>query len=97
MAGKEKVGKIYAGDVERFASWDTSFVWDQFPPSPHVLTIHGLADDTVPPWVETSWLAINEDSLISSGMTRLSMRGPFPHGSLEHTHYTWWKVQIIIS
>lgn len=49
VAGQEKIGRIFPGDVERFASWDTSFVWDQFPLQTHVLTLHGLADETVPP------------------------------------------------
>lgn len=48
VAGKEKIGKIYPEDVERFATWDTSFVWDTFPQHTHALTLHGLADDTVP-------------------------------------------------
>jgi len=50
VAGKEQIGKVYAGDVERFAAWDTSFVWDKFPRGIHVLTVHGLADETVPPY-----------------------------------------------
>ncbi|KAF8517416.1 Alpha/Beta hydrolase protein [Hysterangium stoloniferum] len=50
VAGEEKVGKIYPGDVERFATWDTSYLWDSFPQRTHVLTVHGLADDTVPPY-----------------------------------------------
>ncbi|KIJ54913.1 hypothetical protein M422DRAFT_24793 [Sphaerobolus stellatus SS14] len=50
VARKEKIGKIFAGDVERFASWDTSYVWDQFPQDTHALTVHGLADDVVPPY-----------------------------------------------
>ncbi|KAJ7465127.1 Alpha/Beta hydrolase protein [Mycena latifolia] len=33
-----------------FVNWDTSFVWDQFPAKIHVLTIHGLSDNTVPPY-----------------------------------------------
>jgi len=31
-----------------FVKWDTSFVWDRFPPAVNVLTLHGLADQTVP-------------------------------------------------
>ncbi|KAF8574331.1 ectomycorrhiza-regulated esterase [Ramaria rubella] len=50
VAGEEKIGKIYDGDVERFATWDTSFVWNHFPQGTHVLTAHGLADETVPPY-----------------------------------------------
>ncbi|KAF9265273.1 alpha/beta-hydrolase [Marasmius fiardii PR-910] len=41
---------IYPGDVERFASWDSSLVWDHFPAVTDVLTIHGLSDKTVPPY-----------------------------------------------
>jgi len=50
VAGETKIGKIYPGDVERFVAWDTSLVWDRFPQRVHVLTIHGLADITVPPY-----------------------------------------------
>lgn len=32
-------------------NWDTSLVWDRFPTDVHVLTIHGLNDATVPPYV----------------------------------------------
>lgn len=45
------VGKIYPGDVEAFASFDTTLVWDKFPKHIHVLTIHGLKDAAVPPCV----------------------------------------------
>lgn len=41
---------IYPGDVERFANWDSSLVWDHFPAATDVLTIHGLSDKTVPPY-----------------------------------------------
>ncbi|KAF8496097.1 ectomycorrhiza-regulated esterase [Gautieria morchelliformis] len=50
VAGKEKIAKIYGGDVERFAAWDTSFVWDQFPQRTHALTIQGLVDEILPPY-----------------------------------------------
>lgn len=50
VAGQEKIGKIFEGDVERFASWDVSYLWDQFPQQIHVLTLQGLADEIVPPY-----------------------------------------------
>lgn len=43
------IGKIFPGDVEKFATWDTNYVWDQFPQHVQALTVHGLADDIVPP------------------------------------------------
>ncbi len=41
--------KIFPEDLEQFESWDTSIVWDHFPSSVDVLTIHGLSDQVVPP------------------------------------------------
>jgi hypothetical protein len=52
VAGKEQVGKVFPEDVVQFAKWDSSYLWDQFPQHTHVLTIHGLADKLVPPYVE---------------------------------------------
>jgi uncharacterized protein len=49
VAGNQVIGKIYPQDIEEFAQWDTSIVWDHFPPKIDVLTLHGLADATVPP------------------------------------------------
>lgn len=48
VARKAVVQKIYPHDLEEFSRWKSSIVWDQFPLSIHVLTIHGLADETVP-------------------------------------------------
>lgn len=47
VARKPVVGRIFPGDVENFASWDTSFMWD-FPSNVEVLSIHGINDTTVP-------------------------------------------------
>ena len=41
--------RIHADDFKTFAEWDTSFVWSQFPSAADVLSIHGLADNIVPP------------------------------------------------
>jgi hypothetical protein len=49
VARKPVIGKIIAHDLEQFASWDTSIVWDRFPAKTDVLTLHGLLDQTVPP------------------------------------------------
>jgi uncharacterized protein len=49
VAGKPVTGRIYPKDVEKFTTWDTSFVRDLFPSKVDVLTIHGLADNVVPP------------------------------------------------
>lgn len=43
--------KIYPEDLATFSAWDTSIVWDHFPASVHVLSLHGLSDKTVPPYV----------------------------------------------
>jgi len=42
--------KIFPEDLKAFTSWDTSFVWDQFPSNIDVLTVHGLSDQVVPPY-----------------------------------------------
>lgn len=41
--------RILADDFKHFTEWDTSFVWSNFPSATDVLSIHGLADNTVPP------------------------------------------------
>ncbi|PPQ88392.1 hypothetical protein CVT25_011271 [Psilocybe cyanescens] len=50
VARKPVVAKITPEDVQEFVSWDTSIVWDKFPQSTDVLTLHGLSDKTVPPY-----------------------------------------------
>ncbi|PPR05400.1 hypothetical protein CVT24_008014 [Panaeolus cyanescens] len=67
VARKEIVARITPQDLDEFISWDTSFVWDQFPPTTDVLTLHGLADKTVPPY----------DALIYAGA--LGPRSPGTH------------------
>jgi len=42
--------KITREDMEEFANFDSTMVWDHFPTSAHVLTMHGLKDKTVPPY-----------------------------------------------
>lgn len=48
VARKQLTAKITPESVEDFCTWDTSFVWEQFPKETDVLTIHGTADKTVP-------------------------------------------------
>lgn len=48
VARKAVVHKIYPHDLEEFSRWNSAIVWDHFPSSIDVLTIHGLADRTVP-------------------------------------------------
>ncbi|EIN12490.1 ectomycorrhiza-regulated esterase [Punctularia strigosozonata HHB-11173 SS5] len=55
VAGKPVTGIIRPKDVEAFATWDNSLVWDRFPAHVHALTIHGIADTTVPPYDATIW------------------------------------------
>ncbi|EGO23737.1 hypothetical protein SERLADRAFT_470020 [Serpula lacrymans var. lacrymans S7.9] len=50
VARKPVIQRIYPEDLEEFSRWDSSIVWDWFPSSIDVLTIHGLADKTVPPF-----------------------------------------------
>ncbi|KAF5331300.1 hypothetical protein D9758_015806 [Tetrapyrgos nigripes] len=50
VARKPFTAKIYREDLEAFTNWDTSFVWNQFPQSIDVLTIHGLSDPVVRPY-----------------------------------------------
>ena len=42
---------ITGKDLDDFEAWDTSIVWTKFPQHMDVLTVHGLQDKTVPPWV----------------------------------------------
>jgi hypothetical protein len=48
VARKKIVGRVYLEDLHDFMAWDTSIVWDQFPPHVDVLTLHGVQDQTVP-------------------------------------------------
>ncbi|KAH8114553.1 ectomycorrhiza-regulated esterase [Phellopilus nigrolimitatus] len=50
VARKPVIGRIYPRDLDIFASWDSSLVRDRFSPNTHVLTLHGLKDETVPPY-----------------------------------------------
>ncbi|KAF9453161.1 alpha/beta-hydrolase [Macrolepiota fuliginosa MF-IS2] len=50
VARQAVVARIHPHDVEQFCAWDTSIVWEQFPKETDVLTLHGLADKTVPPY-----------------------------------------------
>lgn len=48
VARKPIIGRITLQGLKDFASWDTSIVWDEFPPGIDALTVHGTADQTVP-------------------------------------------------
>lgn len=50
VARKQATFKIYPADLEQFTKYDTSIVWDHFPPAVDVLTLHGLSDNVVPPY-----------------------------------------------
>lgn len=45
--------KIYPEDFEMFAAFNTSLVWSRFPQVTDVFTIHGLRDQTVPPYASS--------------------------------------------
>ncbi|KIL67727.1 hypothetical protein M378DRAFT_9014 [Amanita muscaria Koide BX008] len=49
VARKPVTFRIYLNDFEKFANWDTAFVWHKFPATTDVLTVHGMSDITVPP------------------------------------------------
>ncbi|KAI0345750.1 ectomycorrhiza-regulated esterase [Trametopsis cervina] len=40
--------KITRENLQAFADFDVSYVWDKFPQTTHVLTVHGLKDQVVP-------------------------------------------------
>ncbi|KAF7365566.1 Peptidase-S9 domain-containing protein [Mycena venus] len=50
VARKPVTVRMYPAGQDLFVNWDTSFVWDKFPTNVHVLTLHGLSDQTVPPY-----------------------------------------------
>ena len=54
VARKKIKAKITPEDLQNFMDWDTSFVWDKFPETIDVLSLHGLSDNTVPPFVSVS-------------------------------------------
>lgn len=43
------VCRVTVQDHDQFASGDSSIVWEKFPQSIDVLTMHGLKDTVVPP------------------------------------------------
>ncbi|KAI0060376.1 ectomycorrhiza-regulated esterase [Artomyces pyxidatus] len=53
VARKPVVARIYPHDLLEFSKWNTAVVWDQFPLETDVLTIHGMADQTVPAYDAT--------------------------------------------
>ncbi|KAK1227354.1 hypothetical protein PQX77_009676 [Marasmius sp. AFHP31] len=50
VARQKRTYTITPEEVHRFASWNTSRVWDDFPRETDVLTIHGLRDTVVSPY-----------------------------------------------
>ncbi|TRM56950.1 Alpha/Beta hydrolase protein [Schizophyllum amplum] len=50
VARRQLALRVTAADLAAFAAFDTSLVWDHFPAHVAVLTVHGLADLTVPPY-----------------------------------------------
>ena len=50
VARKQLVVNVRPEDLEDFAAFDTSLVWDKFPKDAHALTIHGMKDAVVPPY-----------------------------------------------
>ncbi|KAJ7366358.1 Alpha/Beta hydrolase protein [Mycena albidolilacea] len=50
VARKPVTVRMYPAGQDLFVNWDTSFVWDSFPANIHALTLHGLSDETVPPY-----------------------------------------------
>ena len=54
VARKKITAKITPQDLQNFVDWDTSFVWDKFPQTIDVLSLHGLSDAVAPPFVSVS-------------------------------------------
>jgi len=50
VARKLVTGIVHPQGIQDFVSFDTSLVWDRFPAGTDVLTLHGLSDQTVPPY-----------------------------------------------
>ncbi|OJA21030.1 hypothetical protein AZE42_02335 [Rhizopogon vesiculosus] len=48
VARQPVVQRIYPHDLEEFSRWNAAIVWEKFPANIDVLTVHGLADKTVP-------------------------------------------------
>lgn len=48
VARKPVVGRIDKASLDDFASWDTSFMWSEYPAHVDVLSVHGTADEVVP-------------------------------------------------
>jgi hypothetical protein len=58
VAKRQISAMITPEDLQKFVSWDTSFVSGDFPCATDVLTIHGLSDATVPPYVVRLFLKL---------------------------------------
>lgn len=50
VARKPILARVTPGELKQFTTWDTSFVWNDFPQHTDVLSVHGLQDRTVPPY-----------------------------------------------
>ncbi|KAG8959262.1 hypothetical protein FRC03_008217 [Tulasnella sp. 419] len=53
VAGEYREWKVYPEDIDRFSSYDASFIWKEFPQETDVLTLHGMSDTVVPPYDAT--------------------------------------------
>jgi hypothetical protein len=51
VARKEFIYHVTRDDLKKFSEFDTSIVRRSFPQDTHVLSIHGLRDKIVPPYV----------------------------------------------
>lgn len=52
VAGKPVTLKILPEDLAQYADWDSDYLATEFPPTIDVLTIHGLKDELLRPWVK---------------------------------------------
>lgn len=50
VARKQISVTVTKADLDVFATFDSSYVWDRFPVSTDVLTLHGMQDRVVPPY-----------------------------------------------
>ncbi|KAF8269387.1 ectomycorrhiza-regulated esterase [Lactarius quietus] len=95
VAGKPVVARITAEDLREFASWDTSLVWKYFPSATDVLTVHGMADEIVPPYDATVYARALETR--SPGTHNLHFVEYADHNFTKHKEEVvdailqWWE------
>jgi len=97
VARKPIIGRVYPDDLQDFMAWDTSIVWDQFPPQVDVLTLHGIQDQTVPVYDALIYARALADRC--PGTHSLHLVEDADHNFTGHRDETvdtileWWQMQ----